>query len=100
MHLKFVGCGFGSWSEWGFSWIQLQGKGLPFSVLLTTYELVMGKYDILRFVRIKWGYIIVDEGHRLKNVDCKLVKELKKFKCCHRLLLTGISSPKDIVPII
>jgi ATP-dependent DNA helicase len=72
-----------------FWWVQLQQKQRPFSVLLTTYELVMGKFDTLRFSKIKWEYIIVDEGHRLKNVDCKLVKELKKFKSRHRLLLTG-----------
>eukprot|EP00884_Botryococcus_braunii_P002024 jgi/Botrbrau1/11822/Bobra.0224s0019.1 len=56
----------------------------------------MGKFDTLRFSKIKWEYIIVDEGHRLKNVDCKLVKELKKFKSRHRLLLTGTPLQNDI----
>eukprot|EP00884_Botryococcus_braunii_P002023 jgi/Botrbrau1/11821/Bobra.0224s0018.1 len=74
----------------------LQQKRRAFSVLLTTYELVMGKFDTLRFSKIKWEYIIVDEGHRLKNVDCKLVKELKKFKSRHRLLLTGTPLQNDI----
>lgn len=23
--------------------------------------------------KVKWRYIVVDEGHRLKNLDCKCV---------------------------
>ncbi len=35
------------------------------------------------------AYIIVDEGHRLKNTGCKLNRELKAYRTQHRLLLTG-----------
>jgi len=31
----------------------------------------------------------VDEGHRLKNMNCKLMKVIKKFKSAGRMLLTG-----------
>jgi ATP-dependent DNA helicase len=31
----------------------------------------------------------MDEGHRIKNKDCRLVKELKHYKSANRLLLTG-----------
>jgi ATP-dependent DNA helicase len=31
----------------------------------------------------------VDEGHRLKNLDCKLIRELKTYESVNRLLLTG-----------
>ena len=34
-------------------------------------------------------YIILDEGHRIKNRNCRLVKELKSFRSVSRLLLTG-----------
>lgn len=33
--------------------------------------------------------MIVDEGHRLKNLECKLIKCLKGFNTQNRLLLTG-----------
>ncbi len=36
-----------------------------------------------------WKYIVVDEGHRLKNLNCKLIKELKSYQTANRLLLTG-----------
>jgi ATP-dependent DNA helicase len=32
---------------------------------------------------------VVDEGHRLKNLNCKLIIELKKYSTANRLLLTG-----------
>lgn len=36
-----------------------------------------------------WKYIVVDEGHRLKNMDCLLIRELKTFSSANRLILTG-----------
>ena len=30
-----------------------------------------------------------DEGHRLKNFDCKLVRQLREYNCDSRLILTG-----------
>ena len=32
---------------------------------------------------------MVDEGHKLKNINCRLIKTLKAFKSENRLLLTG-----------
>jgi ATP-dependent DNA helicase len=36
-----------------------------------------------------WQYMILDEGHRIKNRSCRLVKELKQIPSTSRLLLTG-----------
>jgi ATP-dependent DNA helicase len=36
-----------------------------------------------------WQYIILDEGHRIKNRNCKLLRDLKTFQSISRLLLTG-----------
>lgn len=54
---------------------------------ITTYETVIS--DAKQLSRMAWSYVIVDEGHRLKNINCKLVKELKRLKSANRLLLTG-----------
>ena len=60
---------------------------LPYPIVVTSYELIindkryLGKFD--------WKYIIVDEGHRLKNLDCKLIRKLKEYSSQNRLLLTG-----------
>lgn len=45
-----------------------------------------------RLSRVHWGYICVDEGHRLKNAGCKLNAELRAYRTDHRLLLTGLGA--------
>jgi ATP-dependent helicase STH1/SNF2 len=59
-----------------------------FNVVLTTYEYIMkGKAQLGKF---PWQYIIIDEGHRIKNADSKLAVMLgHKYKSKNRLLLTG-----------
>jgi len=59
-----------------------------FNVLLTTYEYVIK--DKAMLAKIRWNYIIIDEGHRMKNHSCKLVNVFgRHYKSRHRLLLTG-----------
>uniref|UniRef100_A0A914QVS6 Uncharacterized protein n=1 Tax=Panagrolaimus davidi TaxID=227884 RepID=A0A914QVS6_9BILA len=59
-----------------------------FNVLLTTYEYVLKEKSL--FGKIKWKYMIIDEGHRMKNHTCKLNLTLNAyFSAQHRLLLTG-----------
>ncbi|CAF0719952.1 unnamed protein product [Adineta ricciae] len=81
----------------------IQYKGLPhvrkmlaqtiranrFNVLLTTYEYIMRDRAVLS--KAPWKYLIVDEGHRMKNHHCKLTQILNTYynNASHRLLLTG-----------
>lgn len=58
-----------------------------FPIVLTTYEMIIK--DRVHLAHYDWGYIVVDEGHRLKNLDCKLMKEIKKYKSAGRMILTG-----------
>lgn len=72
----------------GIASMQARSKS-PMHVLLTNYELLMGKKDRSRLTRIAWQCIVVDEGHRLKNSGCKLNSEMKRYNTTGRLLLTG-----------
>ncbi|KAJ9054207.1 putative ATPase [Entomophthora muscae] len=63
------------------------GKVPDFMVTITSYEMAIR--DRSFFQRFTWKYLVVDEGHRLKNFDCKLSQELKKIGTLNRLLLTG-----------
>lgn len=45
--------------------------------------------DRYHFHKVLWKYIVVDEGHRLKNTNCRLIKELRLYTSANRLLLTG-----------
>ena len=65
---------------------ELDGK-LMRNVIVTSYEIAMN--DRAAFSSIMWRYIVVDEGHRLKNMNCRLIRELKQYQSANRLLLTG-----------
>lgn len=56
-------------------------------IVITSYEMVMA--DACLFRSLSWKFIIVDEGHRLKNLNCKLIRVLKGLASANRLLLTG-----------
>ncbi|KAG7229909.1 hypothetical protein INR49_009627 [Caranx melampygus] len=56
-------------------------------VVVTSYEMAMIDRKFLQ--RFQWKFLIVDEGHRIKNLNCRLVRELKMFPTDNKLLLTG-----------
>ena len=62
-------------------------KKLSFPVVVTSFEICM--IDRAHLERYEWQYLILDEGHRIKNRNCRLVKELKSLRSVSRLLLTG-----------
>uniref|UniRef100_A0A673XJ38 SWI/SNF related BAF chromatin remodeling complex subunit ATPase 2 n=1 Tax=Salmo trutta TaxID=8032 RepID=A0A673XJ38_SALTR len=88
--------------KWSPSVVKISYKGTPamrrglvaqlrsgkFNVLLTTYEYIIKDKQIL--AKIRWKYMIVDEGHRMKNHHCKLTQVLNThYVAPRRLLLTG-----------
>eukprot|EP01041_Mallomonas_annulata_P001914 gene1914-3715_t len=90
-------------SKWAPEIIKVIYKGTPlirkqiykdevenglFNVLLTTYEYIMKDRSLLR--KRQWQYIIVDEGHRMKNAQSKFAQILgTSYQSRHRILLTG-----------
>ncbi|XP_012054307.1 PREDICTED: lymphoid-specific helicase-like, partial [Atta cephalotes] len=56
-------------------------------VVLTTYEVLI--HESKFFQSLRWRYIIIDEGHRIKNYKCKLIKVLHSIRSMNRLILTG-----------
>jgi ATP-dependent DNA helicase len=58
-----------------------------FPVVITTYEMIIK--DRVHLAKYDWGQVIVDEGHRLKNMDTILMREIKKYPSAGRTLLTG-----------
>ncbi|XP_059640968.1 ATP-dependent DNA helicase DDM1-like [Cornus florida] len=62
--------------------------GSKFPIIITSYEVAMN--DARKHLRhYNWKYLVVDEGHRLKNSECKLLRELKFLPVENKLLLTG-----------
>ena len=58
-----------------------------FPVVVTSYEIVIA--DSKHLARYTWKYVVVDEGHRLKNFNCKLLRELRTIPTNNKLLLSG-----------
>ena len=67
-----------------------KGQSGAYPVMITSYEIIIR--DIKELKKLGWKFVIIDEGHRLKNMNCRLIRELKSIamnKDCNRLLLTG-----------
>nr|CAG8539454.1 2523_t:CDS:10 [Entrophospora candida] len=63
-------------------------KHINFQVLLTTYEYIIKDKSVLS--KIRWVYVIIDEGHRMKNANSKISMILANtYQCRYRLILTG-----------
>ncbi|KAJ3194827.1 hypothetical protein HK101_001829 [Irineochytrium annulatum] len=89
--------------KWAPSVSKIVFKGLPperkrlavrikdptsYQVLLTTYEYIINEKNLLS--KIKWMYMIIDEGHRMKNSNSKLSTTLMQhYNTRYRVLLTG-----------
>lgn len=54
-------------------WKEYIGTG-KFNVMITHYEFIMRDKAYLK--KIHWYYMIVDEGHRLKNHECSLAQTI------------------------
>lgn len=60
---------------------------MKFNVLVTTYEFIM--YDRSKLSKVDWKYIIIDEAQRMKDRESVLARDLDRYRCQRRLLLTG-----------
>ncbi|OAX82095.1 hypothetical protein ACJ72_03557 [Emergomyces africanus] len=72
-------------------------KKWDFPVVCTSYEICMNDRKYL--AKYQWKYIIVDEGHRLKNLNCRLIKELLTYNSANRLLITGTPLQNNIAEL-
>lgn len=69
-----------------------QGRLIPgaykFDALITTFEMILSDCPELR--EIEWRCVIIDEAHRLKNRNCKLLDSLKHMDLVGTLILPSI----------
>ncbi|KAM3877683.1 chromodomain-helicase-DNA-binding protein 6 [Diretmus argenteus] len=68
-----------------------QGNSIPgvlkFHGVITTFEMIMA--DCPELKKLHWRCVVIDEAHRLKNRNCKLLEGLKLMNLEHKVLLTG-----------
>lgn len=65
--------------------VSLQGRVLrgtyKFQAVITTFEMILGGCPELN--AIEWRCVIIDEAHRLKNKNCKLLEGFKLMNLVH-----------------
>lgn len=65
---------------------QMQDGG----VLLTTYDLIRSDSSKIRGDSTsRWDYMVIDEGHLIKNSRTKSFKALVGIPCNHRIVVSG-----------
>ncbi len=78
--------------------MKMQDQAKPdFPIVVTSYEICMNDKKVL--ANYQWRYIIVDEGHRLKNMNCRLIKDLMTYNSANRLLITGTPLQNNIAEL-
>lgn len=74
---------------------QVNKDPMPVDVVVTTYDMITADRDW--FLRAcVWRYVVLDEGHRIKNNQAKHAKVLQKLRSHYRLVLTGLVSPRSL----
>lgn len=57
---------------------------------MTSYTGVRDQLETL--LQYDWHYIILDEGHKIRNPEAQITVALKRFQTPHRLILSGVCS--------
>ena len=67
--------------------LYLQSAAASQGILVTSYGgLVSNKEEL---IRQNFDYIILDEGHKIRNPDAQITLAVKEFPTCHRIILSG-----------
>lgn len=71
---------------------------------IAQHNLVVVSYDIVRkdiafFGQIHWNYVILDEGHIIKNGKTKCSQAMKQLIANHRLILSGTPIQNNVLEL-
>ncbi|KAI2471483.1 hypothetical protein F4781DRAFT_112899 [Annulohypoxylon bovei var. microspora] len=66
-------------------------------VVITSYEVCRNDSEFLE--KQSWNYIVLDEGHLIKNPKAKISLAVKKFASNHRLILTGTPIQNNVLEL-
>lgn len=57
------------------------------SVMITTYDTV--RINASEVLKINWDYVVLDEGHKIRNPNSSITITCKQFNTYHRIILSG-----------
>ncbi|RKU44235.1 TATA-binding protein-associated factor mot1 [Coniochaeta pulveracea] len=66
-------------------------------IVITSYDVCRNDSDVLE--KYNWNYIVLDEGHLIKNPKAKITIAVKKLVSNHRLILTGTPIQNNVLEL-
>ncbi|KAG5895534.1 hypothetical protein JTB14_010678 [Gonioctena quinquepunctata] len=66
-------------------------------IIITTYlGILKYKGDLLDY---NWHYVILDEGHKIRNTTAKITVAIKQIRTPHRIMLTGSPMQNNLMEL-
>lgn len=66
-------------------------------IVITSYDVCRNEIDTLE--KYSWNYVVLDEGHLIKNPKAKISQAVKKLASNHRLILTGTPIQNNVLEL-
>ena len=66
-------------------------------VVVTSYDVCRNDVEILE--KYSWNYVVLDEGHLIKNPKAKITMAVKRLASNHRLILTGTPIQNNVLEL-
>ncbi|KAI0180227.1 hypothetical protein GGR52DRAFT_233826 [Hypoxylon sp. FL1284] len=66
-------------------------------IVITSYEVCRNDTEYLE--KQSWNYIVLDEGHLIKNPKAKITLAVKRLMSNHRLILTGTPIQNNVLEL-
>lgn len=66
-------------------------------IVITSYDICRNDNDLLK--PFNWNYVVLDEGHLIKNAKSKTSQAVKNFQSNHRLILSGTPIQNNVLEL-
>jgi len=66
-------------------------------IVITSYDVCRNDIDIIE--KYNWNYVVLDEGHLIKNPKAKITMAVKRLMSNHRLILTGTPIQNNVLEL-
>ena len=66
-------------------------------IVITSYDVC--RNDVEAIEKYNWNYVVLDEGHLIKNPKAKISQAVKRLPSNHRLILTGTPIQNNVLEL-
>ncbi|KAF4452540.1 putative MOT1-transcriptional accessory protein [Fusarium austroafricanum] len=66
-------------------------------IVVTSYDVCRNDAEVLD--KHSWNYVVLDEGHLIKNPKAKITQAVKRLASNHRLILTGTPIQNNVLEL-